>query len=219
MSKTSQRIVDVVPRALARAAPDRIPAASAGSMSNVAIGGYDRRRGRAFSYYETIAGGAGAGPRGPGASGVHTHMTNTFNTPIEALEAYYPLRVDTYAVRRGSGGAGRHRGGDGLVREVRVLDGAEVTLLTDRRRFPPYGLAGASAGQTGRNWLRRDRRRRRLPGKANLRLEAGESIRIETPGGGGWGTPERSKPVTGAARARRDRRLLAGRNEPRGTGR
>jgi N-methylhydantoinase B len=213
--ETSQRIVDVVLRALAHAAPDRIPAASAGSMSNVAIGGYDRRRGRAFSYYETIAGGAGAGPHGPGASGVHTHMTNTFNTPVEALEAYYPLRVETYAIRRRSGGAGRHRGGDGLVREVRVLDAAEVTVLTDRRRFPPYGLAGASAGRTGRNWLGRGRRRRRLPGKANLRLAAGESIRIETPGGGGWGAPGRSRPRTGgAARRRPDRRLHGRGDEP-----
>lgn len=185
--ETSQRIVDVLLRALARAAPDRIPAASAGSMNNLAVGGFDRRRGRAFSYYETVAGGAGAGPLGAGASGVHTHMTNTLNTPVEALEAYYPFVVRRYAVRRGSGGRGRHRGGDGLVREIELLEPAEVTVLSERRTVAPYGLAGGSSGRRGRNLLVHRGRPRPLPGKINLRVEAGDAIRLETPGGGGWG--------------------------------
>jgi N-methylhydantoinase B len=189
--ETSQRIVDVLLRALALAAPDRIPAASAGTMSNVAVGGGDRVRARSFSYYETIAGGAGAGPNGPGASGVHTHMTNTLNTPVEALEAYYPLRVAAYALRARSGGRGRHRGGDGLTRELEFLGPAEVTLLGDRHRFSPYGLAGGGPGRRGRFWLRRAGRLQALPSKINLQVEAGDGVRIETPGGGGWGRPTR----------------------------
>jgi N-methylhydantoinase B len=185
--ETSQRIVDVLLRALAQAAPDRIPAASAGSMNNVAIGGFDPVRGRAFSYYETIAGGAGGGPDAPGASAVHTHMTNTLNTPVEALETYYPLRVERYFVRRRSGGAGRHRGGDGIVRELRFLTDADLTLLTDRRTVAPYGLAGGSAGRPGRNVLTHAGRRRALPGKINVRVQTGDVLRVETPGGGGWG--------------------------------
>jgi N-methylhydantoinase B len=185
--ETSQRIVDVLLRALAGAAPTRIPAASQGSMNNLAVGGFDRRRGRAFSYYETIAGGAGAGPHGPGTSGIHTHMTNTLNTPIEALEAYYPFLVTGYGLRDGSGGRGLRRGGDGLVREIRFLEAADVTLLTERRRVPPWGLAGGGVGRCGKNVLVRRGRRRLLPSKANLRVEADDVIRIETPGGGGWG--------------------------------
>jgi N-methylhydantoinase B len=185
--ETSQRIVDVLLRALAAAAPERIPAASCGSMNNVAVGGFDRRRGRAFSYYETVAGGAGAGPRGPGASGVHTHMTNTLNTPIEALEAYYPFLVTTYALRAGSGGRGARRGGDGLIRELRFLEAADVTLLTERRRFSPWGLAGGGPGRRGRNFLVHGGRRRPLASKVNLRVQAGDALRIETPGGGGFG--------------------------------
>jgi N-methylhydantoinase B len=189
--ETSQRIVDVLLRALASAAPERIPAASSGSMNNVAVGGFDHRRRRSFSYYETVAGGAGAGPHGPGASGVHTHMTNTLNTPIEALEAYYPFLVTAYSLRMGSGGDGARRGGDGLVREIRFLEAADVTLLTDRRRLAPWGLSGGEPGRRGRNFLIRGRRKRRLPSKINLRVEAGDAIRIETPGGGGFG-PRRS---------------------------
>ena len=185
--ETSQRIVDVLLRALAHAAPDRIPAASSGTMNNVAVGGYDRRRGHAFSYYETIAGGAGAGPRRDGASGVHTHMTNTLNTPIEALEAYYPFLVTAYGLRKRSGGDGAHRGGDGLVREIQFLAPADVTLLTERRRLAPWGLAGGQAAVGGRNVLVRQRRRRLLPSKINFRVEPGDVLRIETPGGGGWG--------------------------------
>ncbi|MEO6026971.1 MAG: hydantoinase B/oxoprolinase family protein [Candidatus Binatia bacterium] len=191
--ETSQRIVDVLLRALAGAAPDRIPAASQGSMNNLAVGGFDRRRGRAFSYYETVAGGAGGGPNGPGASGIHTHMTNTLNTPIEALEAYYPFLVTRYGLRPGSGGRGRGRGGDGLVREIQFLEDADVTLLTERRRVSPWGLAGGADGRRGRNALVRDGRARALPSKINFRVQAGDAVRIETPGGGGWGRASRTK--------------------------
>jgi N-methylhydantoinase B len=192
--ETSQRIVDVLLRALAKAAPERIPAASAGSMNNVAVGGFDDVRGRAFSYYETLAGGAGGGPSGSGASAVHTHMTNTLNTPIEALESYYPLRVERYAIRRRSGGGGRNPGGDGIVRELRFLTDADLTLLTERRRRGPYGLAGGATGSAGRNFLAHAGRWRALPGKVNVRVRRGDVLRIETPGGGGWGSrPRRSR--------------------------
>ena len=189
--ETSQRIVDVVLRALAPALPARIPAASAGTMNNLAFGGM--LGGRAYSYYETIAGGAGAGPGGPGASAVHTHMTNTMTTPVEALEAYYPLRVRRQAVRRGSGGRGHHRGGDGIVREIEFLAPAEVTLLGERRRVAPYGLAGGEAGAPGRDVLTRGGRTRRIPAKVTLGVEAGDRLRIETPGGGGFGRPRRRR--------------------------
>ena len=185
--ETSQRIVDVLLRALAKAMPDRIAAASSGSMSNLTVGGFDRFRNRHFSYYETIAGGAGAAKDRPGASGIHTHMTNTLNTPIEALEAYYPMRITAYKIRHGSGGSGRARGGDGLVREIECLVESNVSLLTERRKIAPFGLAGGADGATGANYLMRGRRRTRLPGKANVNLQAGERIRIETPGGGGFG--------------------------------
>ncbi|HZW53620.1 MAG TPA: hydantoinase B/oxoprolinase family protein [Candidatus Elarobacter sp.] len=192
--ETSQRIVDVLLRALAKAAPRRIPAASAGSMNNVAVGGFDPLRGRAFSYYETVAGGAGGGPSGRGASAVQTHMTNTLNTPIEALETYYPLRVERYAIRRRSGGAGRHPGGDGVVRELRFLADADLTLLTERRRRGPWGLAGGATGSAGRNLLAHRGRWRVLPGKVNLRVRRGDVLRVETPGGGGFGPrPRRSR--------------------------
>ncbi len=185
--ETSQRIVDVLFRALAKAAPDRVPAASSGSMSNLTIGGFDRFRNRHFSYYETIAGGAGAAPNHPGASGIHTHMTNTLNTPIEALEAYYPMRVSEYRIRRGSGGRGRSRGGDGLVREIECLVESNVSLLTERRTLRPWGLAGGGDGAPGANYLVRGRRRTKLAAKTNVTLQAGDGVRIETPGGGGFG--------------------------------
>ena len=160
-------------------------------MNNVALG--STAGARPFAYYETIAGGAGGGPSGPGASAVHTHMTNTLNTPIEALEAYYPLVVRCYALRPGSGGRGRHRGGDGVVRELEFRAEAEVTLLTERRRFRPYGLAGGEPGKAGRDWLVHHGRRRRLPGKATLRVEIGDRLRVETPGGGGFGRARRPR--------------------------
>jgi N-methylhydantoinase B len=186
--ETSQRIVDVLFRALAQAAPDRIPAASSGSMSNLTIGGYDTFRARHFSYYETIAGGAGAAPGYPGASGIHTHMTNTLNTPIEALEAYYPLRVVEYRIRRGSGGRGADRGGDGLIRDLECLVESNVSLLTDRRVTAPWGLDGGGDGAVGVNYLiRKNGKRQKLPGKTNVRLAPGDRIRIETPGGAAHG--------------------------------
>ena len=186
--ETSQRITDVVLGALAQAAPDRIPAASSGTMNNLSVGGWDPVRNRPFAYYETIAGGMGAGPGGGGGhSAVHTHMTNSLNTPVEALEHQFPLRVKRYHVRRGSAGRGRFPGGDGIVRELEFQAPATVTILSDRRRFRPWGLAGGGAGRPGANLLIRDGRRRRLPGKVEMEVEAGDVLRVETPGGGGFG--------------------------------
>jgi N-methylhydantoinase B len=193
--ETSQRIVDVLFRALAPAAPDRIAAASSGSMSNLTVGGYDGIRARHFSYYETIAGGAGAASGHPGTSGIHTHMTNTLNTPIEALEAYYPMRATEYRMRRGSGGRGQFAGGDGLVREIECLVDSNVSLLTERRVIAPWGLAGGGNGAVGANFVvRKNGRRSKLPGKTNLDLAPGDRIRVETPGGGAWGRAPSSKP-------------------------
>jgi N-methylhydantoinase B len=185
--ETSQRIVDTLLRALARAAPERVPAASSGSMNNVAIGGFDPFRNRAFSYYETTGGGAGASRSTAGASCLHTHMTNTLNTPIEALEAYYPLAVTAYGRRWGSGGRGRRRGGDGIVRELQFLAAAHLTLLSERRHRGPYGLEGGGDGSPGRDVLQRAGRRRRLPAKVSLDVRPGDRLRVETAGGGGWG--------------------------------
>jgi N-methylhydantoinase B len=186
--ETSQRIVDVLLRALAQALPERIPAAASGTMNNLTIGGVDPRTGEPFAYYETIAGGMGARPNKPGVSGVHTHMTNSLNTPAEALEYAYPLRVRWYSLRHETGGSGRYRGGDGIVREIEVLCDAEVTLLADRRTRGPYGLSGGKAGAPGRaEVIREDGSIEELPGKFNVRLRKGERIRIESPGGGGLG--------------------------------
>jgi N-methylhydantoinase B len=185
--ETSQRLVDVLLGALAQALPGRIPAASAGTMNNLTIGGVDPRSGELFTYYETIAGGAGGGPGGDGASGVQTHMTNTLNTPVEALEHAYPLRVRQYSLRDGSGGTGRKRGGDGVVREVELLGAARLTLISERRVSVPYGLQGGGAGRPGRNLLIRDGKVTELPAKVSVEARAGDRLRIETPGGGGWG--------------------------------
>ena len=186
--ETSQRIVDVLLRALAQAMPDHIPSAASGTMNNLTIGGIDPRTGEPFAYYETIAGGMGARPTKDGVSGVHTHMTNSLNTPAEALEYAYPLRVRKYSLRRGSGGVGRHRGGDGVVREIEVLADAEVTLLADRRTRGPWGLQGGEEGAPGKAAVvSADGTRRDLPGKFNVRLKKGDRIRIESPGAGGWG--------------------------------
>ncbi len=195
--ETAQRIVDVLLRALAQAVPDRIPAAAAGTMNNLTIGGIDFRTGEPFAYYETIAGGMGGRPTKAGISGVHTHMTNSLNTPAEALEYAYPLRVRHYSLRRGSGGTGEHSGGDGIVREIEVLTSAEVTLLADRRQRGPWGLHGGADGLTGNTSLvRLDGSTESLPGKTNVRLRRGERIRIESPGGGGWGRTSRSSSVS-----------------------
>ena len=188
--ETSQRIVDVLLRAAAAALPDRVPAASCGTMTNLALGGYDPRRDRHFSYYETVGGGAGAGPTRAGASAVQTHMTNTLNTPVEVLESYYPFKVVRYSVRRGSGGTGRHRGGDGIIREIQVLAPAELTLLAERRIGHPYGLLGGGEGRAGRDRIVSGGKSGALSAKANVRLEAGDCVRVETPGGGGWGATQ-----------------------------
>jgi N-methylhydantoinase B len=185
--ETSQRIVDVLLRALARALPDNIPAAASGTMNNLTIGGIDPRSGKPFTYYETIAGGMGARPGKPGVSGVHTHMTNSLNTPAEALEYAYPLRVRHYSLRAGSGGNGQYRGGDGVVREIEVLTDCQVTMLAERRAYAPWGLAGGKAGSPGRTSIIRSGAMEEMPGKFSAHLEAGDRIRIESPGGGGWG--------------------------------
>jgi N-methylhydantoinase B len=186
--ETSQRIVDVLLRALAQAIPDRIPAAASGTMNNLTIGGIDPRTGNPFAYYETIAGGMGARPTKPGVSGVHTHMTNSLNTPAEALEYAYPLRVRQYSLRPASGGAGKHQGGNGIVREIEMLTDCEVTLLSDRRTHGPWGLSGGADGAPGKTRvMREDGSTETMPGKFSTRLRTGERIRIESPGGGGWG--------------------------------
>jgi N-methylhydantoinase B len=195
--ETSQRIVDVLLKALAQAIPDRIPAAAAGTMNNLTIGGTDSRSNdprsqQPFAYYETIAGGMGARSTKDGVSGVHTHMTNSLNTPAEALEYAYPVRLRQYSFRSKSGGAGLHTGGDGIVREIEVLTDAQVTLLADRRSRGPYGLAGGADGAAGRALIiRRDGSVEEIPGKTSVRLRSGERVRIESPGGGGWGKPNR----------------------------
>lgn len=195
-TETTQRVADTVLKVCAQFAPDRIPAASQGTMNSIAIGGRDPRDakipgGRPYSYYETIGGGQGGRPMGPGDDGIQCNMTNTMNTPVEALEVTYPLRVERYELREGSAGAGRHRGGNGLVRAIRILDHeARVSLQCERRRFAPYGLHGGADGRPGRNAaVRADGTIEELPGKATLSLADGEIIIVETPGGGGWGPP------------------------------
>jgi N-methylhydantoinase B len=185
--ETSQRIVDVLLGALAQALPERIPAASQGTMNNVTIGGVDARTGRPFAYYETLAGGMGAFSGGDGESAVHSHMTNTLNTPVEALEYAYPFLVNRYAVRRGSGGAGAYRGGDGLVREITLLSEADASVLSERRTRAPYGLQGGEPGAPGKNVVIRDGEEQEMDGKFTVRLKPGDRLKIETPGGGGWG--------------------------------
>jgi N-methylhydantoinase B len=157
-------------------------------MNNLTIGGIDPRTNKPFAYYETIAGGMGARPTKDGVSGVHTHMTNSLNTPVEALEYAYPLRVRRYSLCHGSGGTGQYRGGDGIIREIEVLADCEVTLLADRRTQGPWGLAGGTMGAPGKaSIIRRSGLTEEMPGKFSTRLQAGERIRIESPGGGGWG--------------------------------
>jgi N-methylhydantoinase B len=185
--ETSQRIVDVLFKALAKALPERIPAASQGTMNNLTIGGIDTRTGLEFSYYETIAGGMGARPALDGMSGVHTHMTNSLNTPAEALEYAYPLRVREYRLRKGSGGDGKSRGGDGVIRDIETLVPARMSLLADRRKRGPYGLFGGKDGAAGKNEITSAGKTRKIASKSSHQLKAGDRIRIETPGGGGWG--------------------------------
>ncbi len=185
--ETSQRIVDVVLGALAQACPERIPAAAQGTMNNVLFGGKDDH-GKAWVYYETLAGGMGAHARGNGLSAVQCHMTNTKNTSIEVLEMHYPLRIREYAIRRGSGGTGAYCGGDGIIREWEALAACEMSLLTERRETRPYGLNGGESGQAGKNSLYAHGQWKRLPAKCTCTLKPGDRLRIETPGGGGYGT-------------------------------
>lgn len=188
--ETSQRLVDVVLGALAQALPGLIPAASQGTMNNLAFGGVHPDTGREFTYYETLGGGTGGHPGGPGISGIHSHMTNTRNTPIEVLEHDYPVLVERYAFRENSGGAGRHPGGLGLMRDFRFLTEVSVSLLTERRRHAPYGLAGGGPGGRGENLLITLKGEEKLPGKVNLTLPANCVLSVRTPGGGGWGEKE-----------------------------
>jgi N-methylhydantoinase B len=189
--ETSQRVTDAVLGALAQAGsplgPDRIPAASQGTMNNLTIGGL-RVDGSPYAYYETIGGGMGAAPDSDGVSGVQVHMTNTLNTPVEALEMTFPLRLWRYGLRPGSGGDGLHRGGDGIVREYEVLAPATITMLSERRAVAPWGVAGGEPGQPGQNILiEADGERQMLPSKFTRRFYPGDRLRVETPGGGGWG--------------------------------
>jgi N-methylhydantoinase B len=186
--ETSQRMVDTLLRALANAAPERIPAASQGTMNNLTFGGSNLLRGgQAFTYYETIAGGCGASAAGDGASATHSHMTNSWNTPTEVFEETYPVRVRRYAVRTGSGGQGEHRGGDGIVREIKFLSPVDVSFLTDRRKTAPYGLFGGGDGRKGKNTLTRNGKSVTLPAKCSFAAKSGDILHVETPGGGGWG--------------------------------
>ncbi len=185
--ETSQRIVDVVLGALSQALPNKIPAASQGTMNNITIGGIDERNGQPFAYYETLGGGMGASNKGPGESAVHSHMTNTLNTPIEALEYSYPFLVTEYSVRRESGGDGFFQGGDGIVREIKLLSDAEVTVLSERRKLSPYGQAGGKPGKAGKNIVTKEGVSSERPSKFSEQLKKGDVLRVETPGGGGYG--------------------------------
>ena len=187
--ETSQRIVDVLLGAFSKAIPDKIPSASQGTMNNITIGGVDSRTGQHFSYYETIGGGMGASKGLDGADAVHSHMTNTMNTPIEALEYNYPVLVTGYKIRKNSGGRGKYKGGDGIIRRIKFLSDAHVTVLSERRRFCPYALEGGEPGRIGKNVVISGGRKQIMPGKFSVLLKKGDEIVIETPGGGGWGAP------------------------------
>jgi N-methylhydantoinase B len=186
--ETSQRIVDVLYKCLSQALPDRIPAASQGTMNNLTFGGVDPRSRQPFAYYETVCGGMGARPGLSGISGVHTHMTNSMNTPVEAFEHDYPCRIVRYGLRKNSGGTGKYSGGDGVVRELQFLSRAQVTVLSDRRSISPYGLHGGADGKTGRNRIIRNNGESvDLLSKCTFWVDSGDILSIETPGGGGWG--------------------------------
>ncbi|MFW6131281.1 MAG: hydantoinase B/oxoprolinase family protein [Candidatus Aminicenantaceae bacterium] len=186
--ETSQRIVDVLLGALSQAAPDKIPAASSGTMNNVTFGGYDPERKTHFAYYETIGGGMGAHFYSPGLSGVHTNMTNSLNTPVEALEHYLPIKIKKYRLRSHSGGAGKHKGGEGIIREYEFLTPSQITLISERREFCPYGLFGGQKGKKGKNILfTKEGKKITLNSKTNIKVNKGDVLHIETPGGGGYG--------------------------------
>lgn len=188
-TETTQRLADTILRGFAQIAPERIAAASNGTMNLIGIGGTDPRNGRPYTYIETSGGGQGGRPMGPGMSGVHANMSNTLNTPIESLEISYPLRCIRYELRNGSGGTGQHSGGEGIIRAIGIVGHeARVSLQTDRRRFAPYGLHGGQDGQPGQNRaIAADGEERELPAKGSISLTDGEAVILETPGGGGWG--------------------------------
>jgi N-methylhydantoinase B len=186
--ETSQRIVDVLLRALSHAISYSIPAAAFGTMNNLTIGGIGPHTGGDFTYYETIAGGMGVRPPKPGVSRVHTHMTNSLNTPAEGLEHAYPLRERQASLRPRSGGGGKYHDGDGIIREIEVPTDCQVTLLSERRTRAPWGLHGGSAGALGKTTvIRNNDSVEEMTGKFSTRLCPGERIRIESSGGGGWG--------------------------------
>ena len=189
-TETSQRVVDTVLGALAQAMPDVIPAASQGTMNNFAVGGF--HDGGQFVYYETLGGGHGGASAGGGISGRHCHMSNTLNTPVEALEYSLPMRVRRYELREGSGGDGVHPGGDGIVREYELLAPAQVTISSERRLRAPYGVSGGAPGKRGVNTVLRGGVAERVSGKYSAQLQPGDRVLIETPGGGGWGPPPQS---------------------------
>ena len=190
--ETSQRVTDVLLRVFGEALPDIAPALSQGTMNNVTVGGLDPRNDVPFAYYETVGGGMGASPDGPGLSGVHVHMSNSLNTPVEALEHAYPFRVTRYALRAGSGGAGAHPGGAGLFRDLLFRGEAEVTVLAERRARGPAGRSGGADGAPGRTVLIRGAEETELPPKVTLRVQPGDVLSIQSPGGGGWGPPTES---------------------------
>jgi len=186
--ETSQRIVDVLLGALYQAVPKKIPAASSGTMNNVTFGGFDPERKSRFAYYETIGGGMGAGLNYDGLSGVHTHMTNSLNTPLEAMEKYLPLYIQKYSLRSRSGGSGKNRGGDGIIREYKFRVPTQISIISERRKFSPYGLEGGGNGEKGINRLIRSNGQKiKLGSKVNLKADTGDVLHIETPGGGGYG--------------------------------
>ncbi len=191
--ETSQRIVDVILGALSKAIKEQIPAASQGTMNNVAIGGINTETKEPFTYYETLGGGMGASCNSHGESAIHSHMTNTLNTPIEALEYSYPFMVTEYSIRKNSGGIGKFCGGDGLIREIKLLSDAEITVLSERRKLQPYGLDKGQKGKSGQNIIIKNEKVIMMPPKFNTKVKKGDILRVETPGGGGYGNPEFKK--------------------------
>ena len=191
--ETSQRVVDIVFGALSEAIPDKVQAASSGTMSNITFGGINPANDTEFAYYETIAGGMGGRKGMNGVSAVHTHMTNTLNTPVESLEKYLPVLINCYSIRRGSSGRGKYKGGNGIVKEFKFLTNVAVSLITERRLNSPYGVNGGENGRSGKNILIADDNETALPPKKTFNVKKGDTVRIETPGGGGWGSDKQKK--------------------------